>query len=144
MKYNIKTPSRKRNIRKLVRKNYSSLASSVMKSENMAPKLISEICQKIKFEMKDFSRSKSDSVLQDMYVALKQFSWETIFLEVTRGLPTLVHFLSEVVPRPKERIPLICMISCQLLKARHQHMSLVQRALSTMLYGNGTKKQVHV
>lgn len=116
-----------------------------MKSDATAgAKVITELARKVKCEMKSFSSAKSDSIFRDMYAALQQFSWKSVFLELSAGLPTLINFLVQIIPRPKDSIPLVCMIASQLLKGRHQRMSLVQRAVSTMLYGNGTKKQVRL
>ena len=38
----------------------------------------------------------------------------------------------------------MCLIASQLLKSRHQRMSLVQQAMSVMLYGNASSKEVMI
>ena len=63
-------------------------------------------------------------------------------LELTKKVPTLMDLLSHIVKQPTEKKPLLCMVASQLLKSRHQRMGLVQRAVSIMMYGNGTSKQV--
>ena len=92
--------------------------------------------------MKDLSSDSCDSILRDTVEGVKQFSWETVKIELNRNVPTLMSLLSQLIPTPENRTPLICMIASQLLKCRHQRLCLVQRAVSIMLYGNGTSKQV--
>ena len=142
MKYNIKTPTRKQHIKKLTRRSYTSFASSLLKSDVTTNKVLVELARKMKREMKSFSSDKFDSILRDKYDALHQFSWESIFLEMSKGLPTLVTLLVQIIPKPSSNKQLVCMVASQLLKARHRNMCLIQRAISIMLYGNGTKKQV--
>ena len=115
----------------------------MVNSDKTSNGVIVELSRKIKCEMKQFSSLDFDSVLRYAIVGLTQFSWESVFMEMGKGLPTLIKFLSHLIPRPKDNIPLVCMIASQLVKGRHQRMSLVQRAISTMCYGHGTKKQVY-
>lgn len=63
-------------------------------------------------------------------------------LELQECLPTLIQLLQSIIPSPAEHTPLLCLIASQLLKARHGRLGLVQRAVSIMLYGHGTHKQV--
>ena len=142
MKYNIVTPARKKQVKRLTRRSYTSFASAVVKCDAACSKVLLELSRKIKEEMRIYSSDDFDSILRDMYAALNQFSWDTVSLEMRKGLPTLTNFLSLILPRPKLHSPLMCMIASQLLKSRHQRMNLVQRAVSTLLYGNGTNKQV--
>lgn len=141
MKYSIKTPARKKQVKRLTRRSYASFAASIVNCDATCSKVLLQLSRKVKEEMKNFSTDEFGSTLQDMYAAVNQFSWET---EMRKGLPTLTNFLSLILPRPKLHTPLMCMIASQLLKARHQRMNLVQRAVSTLLYGNGTNKQVKV
>ena len=64
-------------------------------------------------------------------------------LELSHKIPTLMSLLSQLVRRPATQKPLLCLLASQLLKSRHHHMGLVQRAVSVMMYGNATTKQVH-
>ena len=109
----------------------------MVKSDKTSNGVIVELSRKIKCEMKQFSSLDFDSVLRDAIVGLNQFSWESVFMEMGKGLPTLIKFLSHLIPRPKDNIPLVCMIASQLVKGRHQRMSLVQRAISTVLWTCG-------
>ena len=92
--------------------------------------------------MKVLSSRSYDSILRDTIEAVKQFSWDTVVLELQKQLPTLMDLLSQIVKEPTNKKPFLCMVASQLLKSRHQHMGLVQRAVSIIMYGNGTSKQV--
>ena len=59
------------------------------------------------------------------------------------NVPTLMKFLVALVSDDNCK-PLLCVIACMILKHRSQRMSLVQRVISVLLYGNGTHKKVHV
>ena len=109
----------------------------------MSKSVISQIANKIKAEMKDISSEAHDSILRDSIEAVKHFHWETVMLELSHKIPTLMSLLSQLVQQPATQKPLLCFLASQLLKARHQHMGLVQRAVSVMMYRNGTAKQVH-
>ena len=63
-------------------------------------------------------------------------------LELQQTLPTLIQLLEYLVPSPSEHKSLFSLIASQLLKARHGQLGLVLRAVSIMLYGHGTNKQV--
>ena len=92
--------------------------------------------------MKDLSSDRQASILNNSNEAVKNFSWETVRLELYKKVPTLMSLLSHIVRRPTQHIPFLCMVTSQLLKSRHQRLCLVQQAVSVTLYGNGTAKQV--
>lgn len=140
--YAVKTPVRKQAVKRIVRRRYTAFASSVVRSDVTCNQILTEIARKVKQEMKNFSSDATASLLTDTYEALKCFSWETVHLEMRRSIPTLMSLLSAIVPCSDQKEPLLCMLAAQLLKSRHQRMSLVQRAVSLMLYGSGTRKQV--
>ena len=115
------------------------MASSVVNSPRMSKSIITNLALKIKREMKAMSSDAHDSILRDTIEAVKHFSWETVWLELSHKMPTL---LSQLIHKPIEHKPILCFLASQLLKSRHQRMGLVQRAVSVMMYGNGTAKQV--
>ena len=115
------------------------MAETIMDSPEMSKGIVSKIARKIKAEMKNISSKDHDSILRDSEEAVKHFSWETVVMELRQKLPTLMSLLSHLVGT---RVPLLCLLASQILKAKHQHLGLVQRAVSVMLYGNGTAKQV--
>ena len=82
------------------------------------------------------------SLLRDDVEAVKNFSWETVWGEMTRDLPTFVFLLQRLIKHPADHKPLICLIISMILKQRSPKVSLVQRAISVFLYGNGTSKVV--
>ena len=140
--YNVHTPSRKKGIKRLTRKSYHSMASTLVNSPTTSKSVISQMATKIKSEMKSLSSDAYDSILRDTIEAVKHFSWEMVSVEFTRKIPTLMSLLSQIIPHASERKPLVCFVASQLLKSRHQQLSLVQRAVSVMMYGNGAAKQV--
>ncbi len=114
----------------------------MVNSMNTSKPILSKVCLKIKKEMKSLSSDQYDSILRDRIEAVKCFSWETVTLDMEKMIPTLLSLLRQVVPQPAKRKPLICFLASLLIKSRHKHMGLVQRATSIMLYGNGSNKQV--
>ena len=139
--YKVHTPSRKRAIKRLHRKSYGSTASALVNSPT-AHSIITKLAIKIKGEMKAVCSRSHDSDLQDSLETVTHFDWETVRLEFQQKLPTLMSLLSQVTGQASKRSPLICLLASMILKSRHQRMGLIQRAVSVMLYGNGTAKQV--
>ncbi|XP_065912891.1 uncharacterized protein [Dysidea avara] len=74
-------------------------------------------------------------------MSVKQFSWETVWLEFERRLPTLVGLLQLILPSSSKAV--LCFIIGIILKNRSPHMALIQRAVSVMLYAHGAGKQVY-
>lgn len=140
--YSIHTPSRKKTIKRITRKTYHSMASIIVNSPTMSKSVITQVAAKLKSEMKIVSSDAHDSILRDSVEAVKRFSWETVWLELSRNIPTLMPLLTQLIPRASQKKPLLCLLASQLLKSRHQRLCLVQRAVSVMLYGNGAAKQV--
>lgn len=140
--YNIKTPSRRRNIRRLTRRSYPTLVSALANSPSTRNSVIKKLAAMIRSEMKSLSSSSYDSILRDTIEAVKHFHWDTVLFELLKKVPTLMALLNQVIKRSAEKKPLLCMVASQLLKSYHPCMGLVQRAVSIMLYGNGTAKQV--
>ena len=133
-KYVINTPSRKKAIKRLTRKSYTSLATGIFSSPNTSRAMISQLALKIKKEMRELSSDRHDSILRDTIEAVKRFSWETVYLELCKMTPILMSLLAQLIPSPEDYKPLMCTIASQLLKCRHQRLSLVQRAVSVMDY----------
>lgn len=119
------------------------MAASVVNSPTMRASVITKLAAKIRAEMKVLSSKDHDSILRDTIEAVKHFHWDTVMLELLRRVPTLMSLLKQLVRRSHEKKPLLCFVASQLLKAHNQHMGLVQRAVSIMLFGNGTSKQVN-
>lgn len=136
------TPLRKRGLKTLARRHYKSLASTVMASTTTSTRVVTEVAQRIRAEMKAISSQRHDSILLDTVEAVKHFSWETILLELQHMMPTLMNLLNGIVICKANKKVLLCFLASQLLKQRYAKLDLVQRAISVCLYGNGTNKQV--
>lgn len=93
-------------------------------------------------EIKQLCALERCSLLRDDVEAVKNFSWETVWGELTKDVPTLVALLQGLIKHPEDHKPLICLIISMILKQRSPKVSLVQRAVSVLLYGNGTSKVV--
>ena len=135
-------PERKSLIKRSVYKNYVSMAAGAVDSSDMGPAIVPRICTNIKTEMKTISTITHNSFLRNSVESIKQFSWEAVHEELLNHIPTLMAFLSGLIPKSAEQKPLQCIIVSQLLKCRHPEMGLVQRAVSVMMYRNSVPKQV--
>lgn len=142
--YKIKTPSQRKSIKRLARRSYKSMASGLVNSPTTGQNIVSRLTFNIRDEMKAISSQSYNSLLRDSVEAIKNFWWETVWQEMLKKMPTLMLLLSQIVGQVEDRHPMLCLIASMIIKSRHQHMSLVQRVVSVMLYGNGTAKQVCV
>ena len=104
--------------------------------------VILSMSKRILKEIKQLCSLNRCSLLRDDVEAVKNFSWETVWGEMTRDLPTFVFLLQRLIKHPADHKPLICLIISMILKQRSPKVSLVQRAISVFLYGNGTSKVV--
>ncbi|XP_064386162.1 uncharacterized protein LOC135334762 isoform X4 [Halichondria panicea] len=141
-KFKVNTPSRKRVIKNVTRKSFTSISSQLIRSPSKLKNVLSQLSRKIKQELTTICSDNHDSILRDTCEAVKHFSWETVSLELQKNVPTLMALLKQIVPKPTNKVPMLCFVASVLLQARHQRMCLVQRAISVMMYGNGTAKQV--
>lgn len=140
--YNVTTPVRRKCVKRLTRKSYKLMASTMVNSPTMCASIVKKLSSKIRAEMKDISSKASDSILRDTNEMIKNFEWNKVARELMQRVPTLMNLLKQLVKRSAEKVPLLCLLASQLLKSCHQHMGLVQRAVSIMMYGNGAAKQV--
>ena len=109
------------------------MVSTIVNSPTTCHAVIRKLASKIRAEMKSLSGGDHDSILRDTIEAVKNFHWETVMLELLKKVQTADQAAKK---------PLLCFLASQLLKSCHQRMGLVQRAVSIMMYGNGTAKQV--
>lgn len=101
-KYSISTPSRKKCVKKIARKNYVSMASTFVNSLTTAKAVVSKLAIKIKNEMRNISSSTHDSILRDCNEAVRRFHWDTVMCELVRKTPTLMSLLIQLVGKPTE------------------------------------------
>ena len=78
----IDSPWRQENIKRVVHRRYSSLASSLASSERTSDLVIIQIAHQIKQEVKDICAESHNSILQHSHESIKRFSWKTIWLEL--------------------------------------------------------------
>ena len=78
--------------------------------------VISSMSRLILKEIKQLCSLEHSSVLRDDMEAVKNFSWETVWGELTKDLPTLVALLKGLIRHPEDHKPLICLIISMILK----------------------------
>ena len=141
--YNVSsgTPSRKDGIKQYARRCYQAVAATAAKSAPTSEKIMREVARTIRREMEDLASADHDSILRDTTEAVKHISWETIALELKKTVPTLMSLLRSLVRNESQ--PFISSLACQLIKDHHPKLELMQRAVSVLLYGNGTSKHVN-
>lgn len=66
---------------------------TMMRTPSTLDRLIPEMAKKIRNEMKSLASLDHDSILRDDIEALKHFSWETVYLELEKNVPTLIKLL---------------------------------------------------
>lgn len=140
--YKIATPWRKKVIKRIARRSYPSMTTAVVESETSCMSAVHSLSFKMKQEMSALCSLKCDSILRDNIEAVKHFSWMTIWLELEENVPTLMCLLKSLIKRPEENKPLLCFLASAILKQCSPKLGLIQRAISIVLYGNGTNKEV--
>ena len=136
--YNI-TPTRERPVKQIVKKQYSSAIGSLQKLVK-PHELVAIPVRKITEEIKSLCHLDQDSVLRDSDEALHTFSWDVVWCELESKVPTLLQLYKQLFPGASK--VLICFAISLVMKWRSPKMSLIQRVVSTFLYGNGAAKQV--
>lgn len=129
-------------MKRLARRKDSSFNSAPLTLEVGQKSAITSITRQIKQELKTLCSEDNNSLLRDGIEAVKHFSWERVWLELEKSVPTLTSLLMKLVKRPRENQPLICLLSSMIVKQRSPKLGLVQRAITVALYGNGTHKSV--
>lgn len=127
------------NAKRMVRRSYKALSSSLLESERTGEIFLSQMIEEIKKEIKHICSTTHNSILRDTFEGIKQFSWDTVSNELWTNVPTLMTILSQLTSGDER---LACMMVSMILKKRLPKMGLVQRAMSLLLYGNGTNIQV--
>ena len=107
----IGTPWRRKAIKTLTRRSYSSMATTIVSSRSTSIPVISSIVRQVKKEIRKICSDTHDTVLRDSIEAVKCFSWETIWLELEQNLPTLITLLKSLVKFPERNKPLLCFLA---------------------------------
>uniref|UniRef100_A0A1X7VUI6 DUF6589 domain-containing protein n=1 Tax=Amphimedon queenslandica TaxID=400682 RepID=A0A1X7VUI6_AMPQE len=129
------SPFTEENIKRMARKSYRSLSTSLLDSDRTGDIFLLQLLDQMKKEMKHICSTTHNSVLRDSNEAVRHFSWDVLSDELWNNAPTLITVLSELALGDQQ---LSCTIASMLLKKRLPKMGLLQRAVSLLLYGNGT------
>ena len=89
----------------------------MISSSDIGPPIVSRICSNVIAEMKAISTVAHNSFLSYTVESVKQFSWEAVYEELQKHMPTLMTLVNDIIPNATEHKPLHCMIASQLLKA---------------------------
>ena len=138
MKSHDLTPNRKKTVVSLSRRHYKAAARGFVVMEHASNHVIKSLTLQIRSEMATICSAQHNSFLRDSHEGVKKFSWESIWLEFKAHVPTLYKLISGFLPKADDRF--ISFVIAVLLKKRSKHMSLVQRVISTLLYGKETSK----
>lgn len=146
-KYFHLTPSRKKIGRILGRGNKSSLASIVLGPENMGLRknVVRGVGKLMHQEFKFLCADSFPSMLRDTSdVALEHFSWESLWIEISRKAPTFVSVLESSLPAKTklDKRPVLGMCAAMLAKFRNPKMCHVQAAISLVLHAGHAGTQV--
>ena len=98
----VSSPWSSLNVRRILNKSYSSLSSSIATSDRTQNETIVSLTKIIRKEMKDICSLDQSSILMDDMEALRHFSWESIWLELKRNVPTIVKVLAGILPDSNE------------------------------------------
>lgn len=83
-------------------------------SDRARSRVITEVIKHIQNEMKAICSDKHDSILRDSIDGIKQFSWNTVWVEMITKMPTLMKLLSGLLPSSSSldvEKPFLCLIS---------------------------------
>ena len=134
------TPTRQPTVCSLTRRSYKAATSAFTWLPRTQPYLLDKLVSQIRKEVNAICSLKHNSVLRGKHTTLKDFSWTRIWHDLTEKVPTLVKLFQKLIPKAGRKY--ICFLVSSILKKRCQQMSLVQRAISFLLYANGTNREV--
>jgi len=136
------TPKRSRPVVSLSRRSYNAAAKGFTTMECLSDRIIRSLTIEVRKEMDHICSDGHKSMLRDGDKdALKKFRWSDVCVELKAHVPTLHSLLRSILPKSDENF--IAFVISMILKKRCERMSLVQRVVSTLLYGHSAKKQVH-
>ena len=135
-KCSVITPNRKKTVASLSRKNFRAASSGFVNLQGAKPHIIAQVAKFIRAEMKNICSIAHNSILRGHHDQM-----DSILTEFEQNIPTLLLLLRHLMPKANGKF--ISFIVAVILKKRCKQMSLVQRVISVMLYGNATQKEVH-
>ena len=83
------SPWTETNVKRFVRKNYKALSTSLLKSGRTQNQIITQVINIIKNELKKICSLSHHSILRDSHEAVKNFSWETVWLELSYAIASI-------------------------------------------------------
>jgi len=83
-------------------------------------------------ELEKMSSTSCNSVFRDIDKAIRDFTWETVWHELTVRAPIVLHFFKLLFHKAPKSV--ICFVISMILKWRCPQMGLVQRVVSTLMY----------
>ena len=113
-RYKVETPTRKQVIKKYARRGYRSSVSILSRSNTTFEHILDRLVKNIKNELKFIGSLHHNSILRDTNEAVRQFSWETIWLELLNNIPILTKFFTKLLPKAGK--PLLCFLISLILK----------------------------
>ena len=111
--YEIETPVRRHNVKRLVRKSYPSLIGSLVGNPAYRRLVVLELARTIKREIRAYTSAKH-KVKNPKAVA--SWSWQELLSDLTQHAPMMMSILSGIVRKPSESTPLLCTLASMLMK----------------------------
>jgi len=75
--------------------------------------VLNELAKEVSEELINFSSTKHYTLLKDSHEALKNFSWENMWLEMQEKSPILLFFFQKMLPKASKK--LLCFLICMML-----------------------------
>ena len=132
------TPNRGEVVKSCALKRYKSTPARAVNLSNRHS--LNAVARKVKSEIANICSVLRPSVLRSKDDELNNFNWDSLWLEFVSRMPWLTRFLKQILPQGSKI--LITFIVCMLLKKNCKHMSLMQRLISVLFYGNAAGKRV--
>jgi len=142
MKRTVITPQRQPVVRSLSRRSYKAAASTFTHLPRTPTYLMQRLVSQIRKEINAICSLNHNSILRGNHKTLKTFCWTRIWHELNEYVPTLVKLFRNLFPKAGRKF--ICFLTSMILKKKCMQMSLIQRAISFLLYANGTSREVRI
>lgn len=126
-----------------------SVVKFALKDHSMKGQVIAEVGKVVNKELKLLCSNKFNSILlETSQAALEYFSWESLWLELTKRIPVFLSILRACSVKrqadPERVKPVVCMCAVILAKFRNPKACLVQCIISMILQAGHASKQVSV
>lgn len=142
------TPTRRRICRPLLRRNYNSFASTILKNNAAKTAVLRLFGKLIRNEVSNLCSTGSKSVLSQSPRNISDFHIVNDSLkDIETRAPTLLSLLQGALQTKRPRTNTNCiivMITSMLCKHRKHSTCLLQRIVSLVLYSGHSSKQVRI